>query len=81
MPLNDLPEIEEMPADRGLLSRLSDPQDMAWWPMAVYAYARGCRRVFTLETATGFPMETRVQAHRSAIETALSEFDGTEIRP
>jgi len=50
-PLNLAEEIEELPADRGLISRLSEPDEMEWWPMALYAYTRGCGHVFTLETS------------------------------
>ncbi len=75
MSLNHLDEIEEMPADEGLLARLSDPDEMEWWPMALYAFSMGCRKAFTAETATSFPMETRVAAHLKAIETALTRFN------
>ncbi len=74
MPLNISEEIEELPADNGLLARLSDPEEMDWWPMALYAYSRGCKKIVTLETATSFPMETRVRAHLKAIEIALARY-------
>ncbi len=70
-PLNLAEEIEEIPADRGLLSRLSEPDEMEWWPMALYAYTRGCNHVFTLETSTALPMAIRTEAHLRAIQTAL----------
>ncbi len=73
MAINLDEEIEEMPAERGLLARLSSPEEMEWWPMAIFANARGCRKAFTLETASCFPMETRVRAHLTALETALSD--------
>ncbi len=74
MPLNLEKEIEELPAENGLLARLSDPDEMDWWPMAIYAFWKGCKKAFTLETATKLPMELRVQAHLKAIETALKKF-------
>ena len=74
-PLNLAEEIEEMPADRGLLGRLSEPDEMEWWPMALYAYTRGCSHVFTLETSPGLPMNVRVKAHLMAIQTALQWMD------
>ena len=73
MEINLDEEIEEMPAERGLLARLSGPEEMEWWPMAIYAYARGCQKAFTLETAARFPIETRVRAHLKALAIALSE--------
>ena len=75
-PLNLAEEIEEMQADRGLISRLSEPEEMEWWPMALYAYSRGCGHVFTLETSPTLPMAVRVNAHLLAIQTALEQMDG-----
>jgi murein peptide amidase A len=77
-PLNLAEEIEEMPADRGLLSRLSEPDEMDWWPMALYAYTRGCSHIFTLETSPALPMDIRVKAHLLAIQTALEQMKGKE---
>lgn len=70
-PLNPAPEIEGIPAERGLLSRLNKPEEMEWWPMALYAWQQGCSHVFTMETSLDFPMDTRVKAHLKAIQTAL----------
>lgn len=71
MPINNDSEIEGVPADRGLLARLSDPEKMEWWPMALYAAAKGSKTCFTIETSTFFPFETRIACHRTAIKTAL----------
>lgn len=70
-PLNLASEIEELPAERGLVSRLNDPEKMEWWPMALYANQQGCNHVFTMETSPSLPMDTRVKAHLKAIKTAL----------
>ena len=75
-PLNLAEEIEGMPADRGLLGRLSEPDEMEWWPMALYAYTRGCSHVFTLETSPALPMDVRIKAHLLAIQTALQQMAG-----
>ncbi len=77
-PLNLAEEIEEVPAERGLLSRLSEPDEMEWWPMALYAHTRGCSHVCTLETSPALPMDVRVQAHLLAIQTALEQTEGKE---
>jgi protein MpaA len=74
-PLNLAEVIEEMPADRGLLGRLSEPDEMEWWPMALYAYAQGCDHVCTLETSPSLPMEVRIKAHLLAIQTALEQIE------
>jgi hypothetical protein len=78
-PLNLAEEIEEVPADRGLLSRLSEPDEMEWWPMALYAYTRGCKHVFTLETSPALPMDIRVKAHLQAIQTALEYMGDKDV--
>lgn len=71
MPINNDSEIEEVSADQGLLARLSDPEKMEWWPMAIYGVSKGSKTCFTLETSTMFPIETRIACHRTAIRTAL----------
>ena len=78
-PLNLADEIEEMSADRGLLNPPTEPEDMEWWPMALYAHKRGCSHTFTLETSTALPMEVRVNAHLSAIQAALEFMKETEV--
>ena len=74
MPLNLDEEIEEVPAERGLLVRLKEPDEMEWWPMALYAFVKGCGQMFTMETSCLFPMEQRVEAHLTALRTALREY-------
>ena len=74
-PLNLAEEIEEFPAVRGLISRLTEPEEMEWWPMAMYANTRGCSHVLTLETSPVLPMAVRVNAHLRAIQTALEQKD------
>ena len=74
MPINKDEKIEGTPSERGVIHRLKDPKDMEWWPMALYSLANGPTHCITLETATHFPMETRIEAHITALETALSNF-------
>ena len=74
-PLNLAEEIEEFPAVRGLISRLSEPEEMEWWPMALYANTCGCSHVLTLETSPVLPMAVRINAHLLAIQTALEQKD------
>ncbi len=71
MELNPNNEIEGIAAERGLISRLSSPGEMEWWPMAVYAHFKGCSHCFTLETSPKFSMKIRVEAHLNALQTAL----------
>ncbi|MCH8157454.1 MAG: M14 family metallocarboxypeptidase, partial [Nitrospinae bacterium] len=72
MPINMDAEIEGTPSDGGVIHRLKDPEEMEWWPMALYALANGSTHCLTLETATHFPMQTRIDAHMTALETALN---------
>ena len=82
MPLNLDSKIEDMSAERGLLARLSGPDEMEWWPMAIYAIVQQCRRVFTMETSPQFSMDTRVQAHLKGVQTALERYgEASGIRP
>ncbi len=74
MPINKSSEIEEIPAEDGLIMRLKEPDEMPWWPMALYSYHIGCKRCFTLESTPKFEMDIRVKAHLKAIETALNQF-------
>ncbi|MBI4383662.1 MAG: M14 family metallocarboxypeptidase [Nitrospinae bacterium] len=71
MPINSNSEIEGMPAEGGVIHRLSGPGEMEWWPMALYALSKGAKRCLTLETAARFPLATRVEAHLTAVRTAF----------
>ena len=71
MPINMAEEIEGTPAKGGLISDLPDPEEMDWWPMAMYAIDRGSKTSFTIETSTNYSIETRVGSHISAIQTAI----------
>lgn len=76
MPINLDREIDGISASGGVIERVSIDEEMDWWPMAFYSLSKGTRTCLTLETATRFPMQTRVKAHLKAIETALDLFDG-----
>lgn len=71
MPINMQEEIEEAPAKDGLISDLPDPEEMDWWPLVMYAIDRGSKTSFTIETSTDFSIETRVNCHIAAIQTAM----------
>ncbi len=74
MPINMDSEIDESPASGGVIKRISDPDAMDWWPMALYARSQGARHCMTLESSPAFPMEKRVDAHINAIQAALMHF-------
>jgi len=76
MPINLDSEIDGIPAKDGDIERVCVDNKMDWWPMALYSLSRGTSTCLTLETATRFPMRTRVRAHLKAIVTALDLFAG-----
>jgi murein peptide amidase A len=74
MPINLDDEIDGSSADRGVIGKGIDISTMDWWPMALYGLTKGVERCLTLETASHFDMTTRVNAHLTAIKTALNYF-------
>ena len=71
-PINNRAEIEGLPADNGVIHKLSEPHQMDWWPMAVYSWSRGTKLCLTLESPPHLPMATRVQAHLVAIDATIN---------
>lgn len=74
LPINRASEIEGMPSSNGVVNRSANDETMTWWPMALYSAAQQTSLCFTLETPTVMPMQTRVQAHMTAINSALKNF-------
>jgi murein peptide amidase A len=74
MPINLDDEIDGTSADHGVIEKAIDMSKMDWWPMALYGLSNGVERCLTLETASKFDMEIRVDAHLTAIKTALNYF-------
>jgi murein peptide amidase A len=74
MPINLNDEIDGSSADHGVIGKGIDISTMDWWPMALYGLSKGAARCLTLETASHFDMATRVNAHLTAIKTALNYF-------
>lgn len=76
MPINRNDEIDGQSANEGIMIQEKDFSTMDWWPMAIYALSKGTRRCLTLESATKFSMDIRVEAHLVAIDTALDFYSG-----
>jgi murein peptide amidase A len=74
MPINLNGEIDGSSAQGGIIIQEIDFKSMDWWPMALYAFSKNTRKCLTLETATSFLMEERVEAHLAAIDTALQYY-------
>ena len=71
IPINFDEIIENMPAEKGVIHRIKDIEEMAWWPMAGYSLAMKSGHCLTLETPTQLAMSTRVSAHLVALDQAL----------
>jgi len=78
MPINLNGEIDGCSAQEGIMVPENDFKSMDWWPMALYSFFKGTRRCLTLETATKFSMDVRIEAHLVAIDTALNYFSRKE---
>ena len=74
MPINIDNEIDGTSADSGVIGKAIDISKMDWWPMALYGLSKGVVRCLTLETASQFDMSIRVDAHLTAIKTALNYY-------
>ncbi len=74
MPINLDNEIDGSVAHQGVIGKDIDIASMDWWPMALYGAAKDTRISLTLEAASKFNIETRVNAHLNAIKTALTIF-------
>lgn len=73
LPINLNEKIDDIPAEKGVIYRLKNPDEMEWWPMAIYSLAKNTGHCFTLETPTQLPMPTRIDAHLTALNKALNE--------
>ena len=74
MPINLNDEIDGTSADHGVIGKAIDMSIMDWWPMALYGLSKGVERCLTLETASQYDMEIRIDAHLTAIKTALNYY-------
>lgn len=64
--VNQSPEIEDMPADKGLISLRGATPLIQEWPESIYLINLGARRSYTLEAPSEQPMIRRVDAHIAA---------------
>ena len=71
IPINSDEKIEGMPAEKGVIHRIKDIDEMEWWPMAGYSLAMKSGHCLTLETPTRLAMSARVSAHLVALDQAL----------
>jgi len=77
VPIDLRPEIDELPAHGGVLSRndivaIRGPiEDRPDWPEAIYLSVNHTHVSYTTETPKPFPIEQRVQAQIAAVQTLL----------
>jgi hypothetical protein len=74
MPINMSPEIDGLPAVRGVIQVKPNPKKMRFWPMAIYSMTKGTNQFLTLETPSTFPLIKRISAHLAALETSLKDY-------
>jgi len=71
IPINLNNEIDGSKAKRGIINNNQDLANMDWWPMALYGFIKGAEISLTLEAPSQFKISRRVEAHLTAITTAL----------
>lgn len=67
--------IDSSRANNGIIRRKISPDTMPDWPEAFFLHFLGAKRVFTIETASEFHIDTRVEAHVAAIDAAIGLVD------
>ncbi len=78
LPIDLRPEIEEVPARGGVISRrdlaakLGRLEDRPEWAEAAYLTVYHTEVSYTVETPKPFPIESRVKAHIVAVETLMN---------
>ena len=67
--------IDTSRAKEGIIRRRITQNIMPDWPEAFLLHFHGATRVFTIETASEFHIDTRVEAHVAAIDAAIALID------
>jgi len=70
-PIDLSPEIEGRQASRGVIRPSADPRSRPKWPEAFLSLTHKTRHSLTREPPSSFPMNTRVSALVTAVQTAL----------
>jgi len=71
IPINKNNEIDGSKAKQGIINNNQDLANMDWWPMALYGFTKGAEICLTLEAPSQYKVSTRIDAHLTAIKTAL----------
>lgn len=71
-PIETATVIDGRPVDeRGIIRPLADPLQRDPWPESIYLRAHHSQRSYTIETPSGLPLASRVDALATAIRTAI----------
>ena len=73
-PIDLAAQIDERPAEGGIIRPDPDPANRDLWPEAIYLRAHHTSLCYTLEAPSAFPLADRIAMHALAIENALSRF-------
>ena len=73
-PIDRSPVIDGREAREGLICPSLDPAQRPQWPEAFYLLQNKTRLNYTFESPSDFPLEIRVQALVTAVETALGTY-------
>jgi hypothetical protein len=71
-PIDLSPVIEGRPAQGGIIHPTLNPADRPLWPEAFWLLQNKTPQVWTLEAPSDFPLEVRVRALVTAVQTALA---------
>ena len=71
-PVDLSPEIENWPAQNGLICPKINPAERPQWPEALYLVTHKTRKSYTLEAPSDFPLPTRVAAHIAGMRSVLA---------
>ena len=70
-PIDMSPEIEERPAEGGIIRPTFDPRSRPQWPEAFYLYTNKTRLSYTVEAPSDYELKTRVAAEVAAVRAVL----------
>ena len=78
-PIDVSPQIDNWPANKGVIQPGVNPADRPQWAEAVYLISHKTRLSYTLESPSDFPLSTRVSALATAVRTVLGALSEKEF--
>jgi len=71
-PIDQSAEIDGREARGGIIRPIADPLLRELWPESIYLRVHHTTLTYTIETPSGLPLEQRIAAHCTAVETAVA---------